>query len=96
MPAVRIHRYSVPAEQLDDLLARRAQAIAGIRSGFPGLTETRLIRLFDGSYVDTWKWESTELMDAALEATAGAPGLAAVLGLTTDHVADDGEIIAES
>jgi hypothetical protein len=93
MPAVRIHRYRVDPAQLDDLLTRRAQAIDGVRSGFPGLTGTTLVRLDDGSYVDTWHWESAETMRAALAAAGGAPPVAATLGLTHDHATDSGEVV---
>ncbi|GLZ78483.1 hypothetical protein Afil01_32900 [Actinorhabdospora filicis] len=95
MTAVRVHRYTVAADRLDDLLDRRAQAITGIRAGFPGLTGTRLIGLEDGSYVDTWTWESAEQMNAALQASSGNPGVAAILALTGDHVVASGEIIAD-
>ncbi|NUT34749.1 MAG: hypothetical protein HOV79_16955 [Hamadaea sp.] len=93
MTAVRIHRYSVDPARLDDLLARRARLIDGIRSGFPGLTATTLVKLDDGSYMDTWHWESAELMGAALAAAAGFPAVSDTLGLTGDHVVHGGEVI---
>jgi hypothetical protein len=93
MTAVRIHRYSVDPAQLDALLARRVQLIDGIRSGFPGLTATTLVKLENDSYVDTWHWESAELMGAALAAAAGFPAVADTLGLTEDHVVHAGEVI---
>jgi hypothetical protein len=93
MTAVRIHRYSVDPAQLDDLLARRAHLIDGIRSGFPGLTATILVKLDNDSYVDTWHWESAEMMGAALAAAAAAPPVADTLGLTEDHVVHSGEVI---
>ena len=93
MTAVRIHRYSVDPAQLDDLLTRRAQLIARIRSGFPALNATTLVKLEDDTYVDTWHWESAEQMNTALAAAAGAPPVAETLGLTEDHVVHSGEVI---
>lgn len=35
MSVVRVHRYNVDPANLEELLARRAQLIAGIRAGNP-------------------------------------------------------------
>ncbi|MFF8599080.1 antibiotic biosynthesis monooxygenase [Streptomyces sp. NPDC015232] len=95
MPVVRIHRYRVAPDNLDALLAQRATVIDGIRRGHPGLTETRLVRQEDGSYLDTWRWESAEQMLAALTAAQGFPLVGATMALTEDDTAETGEIIDE-
>lgn len=95
MPVVRIHHYRVAADQLGELLAKRTILIDGIRSANPGLTETRLTRLEDGSYTDTWRWESAEQMLAAIGASQGFPLVDATMALTTAATAETGEIVDE-
>jgi hypothetical protein len=52
MADIRIHRYAVDPADVEDLLERRATLITAIRVDHPGLVETRLIRLEDGSFID--------------------------------------------
>lgn len=68
MATVRAHHYRVDPANLEELLARRATVIAGIRANFPGLSQTRLTRLEDGTYSDVRRWDSAEQMHAALAA----------------------------
>ncbi|MEC3917478.1 hypothetical protein [Nocardia sp. CDC160] len=95
MPVLRVHNYRVDDADLDTLLAQRAALIAGIRKAVPGLTETRLARLEDGTYLDTWRWESAEQMLAALGASQGIPLVATTMSLTVDPSASNAEIIDE-
>ncbi|QIS09684.1 hypothetical protein [Nocardia arthritidis] len=95
MAVMRVHRYRVADADLDALLAQRATLIDGIRRAVPGLTETRLTRLEDGSYTDTWRWESAERMLTALAAAQGFALTAATMALTADATAQNGEIIDE-
>jgi len=96
MADIRIHRYSVddPAD-LEELLARRAELISAIRADHPGLVEARLIRLEDGTLVDTWRWRSADEMQVALEAASSYPEARAAMSLTRNGSADDGEIVDE-
>ena len=96
MPDIRIHRYSVddPAG-LEEFLARRAELITAIRADHPGLVEARLIRLEDGTLMDTWRWCSAEAMQAAIEAAPSFPEARAAMSLTRNASADDGEIVDE-
>ncbi|MBL1075682.1 hypothetical protein JK358_14900 [Nocardia sp. 2] len=95
MPVIRIHRYRVEAGQLDELLAKRAILIDGIRSANPGLTETRLTRLEDGRYTDTWRWDTAEQLLTAINASQGFPLVDATMGLTADATVETGEIVDE-
>lgn len=92
---VRVHRYRVDPDQISALLTRRAILIDEIRSTNPGLTETRLSLLDDGSYNDTWRWESAEHMLAAIGNTRNSPLINAAMTLTTDATAQNGEVIDE-
>jgi hypothetical protein len=95
MAITRTHRYTVPATDVDELIARRAELIDVIRASYPGLAETRLTRLADGTYTDVWRWDSTEQMRAAFAATPSIPQARAAMSLTRDATAFNGEIIDE-
>jgi quinol monooxygenase YgiN len=92
---VRIHTYRVDPANLEQLLAQRANLIAGIRANNPGLLEARLTRHEDGTYTDMWRWQSAEQMAAALAGSAGFPLVGATLALTHDASVQNGEIVDE-
>ena len=94
MADIRIHRYTVDAADVDELRARRAALIDSVRSAFPGLLDTRLVRLDDGTFVDEWRWNSSEQMHAALAASP-FPEAGAAWSLTRGASSEDGEIIDE-
>jgi hypothetical protein len=96
MADIRIHRYSVddPAD-LEEFLARRAELVTAIRADHPGLVEARLVRLEDGTLIDTWRWRSAEEMQVAFEAAPTFPEVRAAMSLTRNASAEDGEIVDE-
>jgi hypothetical protein len=59
----------------------------------PGLAQALLIRLIDGTFVDTWRWESADQMQAALDAAPTFPEARAAMSLTRDRTSEDGDII---
>jgi len=93
MTVLRIHQYSVDPAAVEELTTRRGTLIDAIRAAHPGLAETRLIRNQDGTFVDTWRWDSAGQMHAALAALPEFPQARAAMSLTRDNRADDGEII---
>jgi hypothetical protein len=95
MADIRIHRYTIDPAEIEELLARRATLIAAIRSDHPGLREARLIRLDEMTFIDTWRWESAEAMQAALKTASAYPEVRAAMSLTRDRIAEDGEVIDE-
>jgi hypothetical protein len=92
MGDIRIHRYTVDPGDVEELLEWRAALITAIRVDHPGLVETRLIRLEDGSFVDAWRWNSAAEMQAALEATP-PPEARDAMSLTRERTSEDGEIV---
>ena len=94
MAVAKTHHYSVAEADLDELLARRAALITAVRAGYPGLTGTQLTRLEDGTFADTWHWDTAERMRAARPATE-LPEARAAMSLVRDHTARNGEIIDE-
>lgn len=93
MAVVRMHRYTVEPARLQELLTRRAAVIAAIRAAHSGLSETRLIRLEDGSFTDIWQWDSAEQMRAAGAAAPAHPEVAAAMSVPVDATAQNGELI---
>ncbi|WP_112236724.1 hypothetical protein [Kribbella monticola] len=91
---VRMHTYRVSPDELTEFLGRRATLVADLRAEHPGLTQVELIRLEDGTYRDTWHWDSFEQMAAAFPA-AGSPQAVAVQAFLTDADALNGEIVDE-
>jgi hypothetical protein len=95
MSVVRIHRYSVDPANLEKLISRRATLIASLRTVHPGLVETRLTRLEDGTYTDAWRWNSAEQMQAAFVDLPAFPEAREAMSLTRDATAQSGEIVDE-
>ncbi|MEU6412494.1 hypothetical protein [Microbispora sp. NPDC046933] len=93
MSAVRSHRYSVADADLEEFLARRSSLIATVREGHPGLTHTVLVQLEDGTYTDTWHWETAEQMGAALAALPTFPEAPLTMSLTKDATALNGRVV---
>jgi hypothetical protein len=69
--------------------------ITAIRREHPGLVEARLIRLEDGTFIDAWRWDSAEQMQAAVVAAPTIPEVASAMSLIRDRTAEDGEIVDE-
>jgi Antibiotic biosynthesis monooxygenase len=95
MADVRIHRYRVDNDQLDEFLARRGELIGVLRGDHPGLIETRLIRVGEDTFVDIWRWRSGAEMQAGLAAAPTVPAIPAAMSLTREASAEDGELIDE-
>ena len=70
MAVVRTHHYSIDPADLGEFLTRRAALIAAVRAAYPGLAEARLTRMEDGSYRESWRWDTAAQMQAGLPATA--------------------------
>jgi hypothetical protein len=97
MTIIRTTRFTANPADADLVLERRRQLIAAIRAQYAGPSETRLIRVDDQTWVDMWRWDSPEILSAAL---AGAPNLseaaaAAAFAVARDVSAESGELVAE-
>ena len=92
MSVVRTHHYTVEPADLTEFLRRREAVIATVRNRNPGPTQTVLTRLEDGTFADSWRWDSAEQMQAAL-ANMPMAEAGAAFSLTHDATRQDGEII---
>jgi hypothetical protein len=95
MAMIRTARFTTDAAQAGEMLARRAELIRVVREAFPGLTEARLARLGEDSWVDIWRWESAASMQTATAGAHDLPETAAAFALTRNLTAEDAEVIDE-
>ena len=93
MTVVRSHTYSVDPADVEEFLARRASLIGTVRETHPGLTRAVLVKLDDGTYSDTWHWESGAQLGAALAAIATFPEAPLAMALTRDATAQNGQVV---
>lgn len=93
MSVIRTTRFTVDASDVNELVTRRARLIDAIRAVYPGLVETRLTRLEDGSFADAWRWESAEHLDTALATGPTLPEAGPVFALIGDATADTANLI---
>jgi len=95
MAIIRTTRFTADPDQAEEIIARRAELISAIRAGFAGLTETRLTRVSEDTWVDMWRWDSTANMETALAAAPTLPQAAAAFSLTRDVSAENAELVDE-
>jgi hypothetical protein len=72
MTVLRMTRFTLDPAKAETMLVKRADLIAAVRANFSGLTETRLARVDDETWLDQWIWDSVESLETAL---AGGPSL---------------------
>ena len=77
------------------MIANRAELIAAVRAAFAGLTEARLARLDEKTWVDAWRWDSPASMQVALAAAPALPEASAAFSLTRDLTAEQAELVDE-
>ncbi|MDG4824082.1 hypothetical protein O7635_19690 [Asanoa sp. WMMD1127] len=93
MSIVRVTRFTANTSDTDGLLAKRAELIASVRAGFAGPTATRLTKDEEGTWTDTWSWNSVADVEAAAAARLPVAGeafaLVTVTGVETAEVVDE-------
>ncbi|MGC0422748.1 hypothetical protein [Embleya sp. AB8] len=92
---LRTVRFTTAAQDADAMLSRRAEMLSVVRATCPGLGETRLTRLADGTWVDMWVWASRDAALAAFAVADTIPEVRAAFALTTNVVAEEAEIVDE-
>jgi quinol monooxygenase YgiN len=95
MAVIRITRFTADPANTDDLLARRANLIDAVRANHPGLTDTRLARVDDETWLDVWRWESDEALQAAVAGAHALPEAPAAFALVHGTTAEGGELVDE-
>ena len=97
MSILRFDRFTSDPDRATELLARREALVEAVRAAVPGLIQTRLTRVDERTWVDTWLWESKEAALAAVaQARSGAiPEVPAALALATDMTTEFAEVVDE-
>ncbi|MFC5187460.1 hypothetical protein [Actinomadura harenae] len=95
MTVLRTTRYQTGTSTVEEVLTRRNDLVAAIRAAYPGLDEARLTRAGDGTWVDLWRWESAELMEAAVAGAPKLPESARAFALTSDVTVEVTEVVDE-
>jgi hypothetical protein len=79
----------------DEMLSRRPALEAAVRERLSGLLDIRLVRLDDGTYLDTLRWESRAAADAAVDQYAAIPEAGEIHGFVEEVLAHHrGEVAA--
>ncbi|GAA3107000.1 MULTISPECIES: antibiotic biosynthesis monooxygenase [Nonomuraea] len=95
MSVLRIVRFTADPADADQILARRADLISAVRARFPGLSETRLMRPDERTWVDSWVWESQAALEAVVAVAHDLPEAGPAFALVKDPTSEEGEIIDE-
>ncbi|MER7370493.1 antibiotic biosynthesis monooxygenase [Nonomuraea wenchangensis] len=95
MTVISITQFQADPAEAEQVQARHAALVAAVRATQSGLTEARLGRLNDETWVGVWRWDSAASLQAAREAAPGTPAATAAFALARDVTAQDIEVLAE-
>ncbi|MFC5824380.1 antibiotic biosynthesis monooxygenase [Nonomuraea insulae] len=95
MAFLRIVRFTADPAEAEQVLARREDLITAVRARFPGLTETRLARLDEHTWLDSWRWDSQATLESAVAAAHDLPETGPAFALVKDATSQEGEIVDE-
>ena len=95
MPVYRLVRFTIDPADTEKMLATRVALITATRSSFPGLTEARLAKIDEKTWIDMWCWDSLARAQAAIEGAPTLPEAGVAFSLIKDVTADFAEIVDE-
>lgn len=95
MSVIRTTRFTADPADAAQVLERRRNLLHAIRAEFGGPAETRLIRVDERSWVDMWRWDSPETLEAALAGGPKLPEAAAAFEVARDVSAEQGDVVDE-
>jgi hypothetical protein len=95
MPALRMTRFKLNGADADEMVAGRNALVAAVRQAYPGLTEARLAKLDEETWLDTWRWSSRAHAQAALDHVSEIPQAAEAFSLVKDVTAEFADIVDE-
>ncbi|MEU8251019.1 antibiotic biosynthesis monooxygenase [Nonomuraea sp. NPDC048916] len=95
MTVISVTRFQADPADAEKVRERHAALVTAIRSAQSGLTEARLGRLNDETWVGVWRWESAASLQAARQAASATPAAAAAFAVARDVIADDIEVLDE-
>jgi hypothetical protein len=95
MALIRTTRFTADPADADTVLERRRNLLDAIRARYSGPTETRLIRIDERTWVDMWRWDSLETLQAVLDGAPSLPEAAAAFAVARDVSAEQGDVADE-
>ncbi|MFG3437036.1 antibiotic biosynthesis monooxygenase [Nonomuraea sp. NPDC047897] len=95
MAVISVTRFQAEPADAEQVRARHAALVTAIRAAQPGLTEARLGRLDDGTWIGVWRWDSAADLGAARQAASGTPAAVAAFAVARDVMAEDIEVLDE-
>jgi quinol monooxygenase YgiN len=95
MSLISVTRFQADPADAEQVKARHAALVTAIRSTVPGLTEARLGRLNDETWVGIWRWDSAASLQAARQVAPATAAATEAFALARDVTAEDIEILAE-
>jgi hypothetical protein len=95
MALIRTTRFTADPADASEVLARRRRMLAALRSGPGGPGETRLVRIDERTWVDMWRWDSADALQAAAEAAHHMPEATAAFALVSDLAFEQGQVADE-
>lgn len=95
MALMRLTRFTIDAADREPMLTKRAALIDAVRARYPGLTETRLTRIDDEHWLDLWRWESDDHLQAVVAGVHDLPEATPAFALVRDATAESADIIEE-
>jgi hypothetical protein len=95
MAVLRFVHFKIDPADAGELLARRAALISATRRAYPGLTDARLAKVDDETWIDVWRWDSPASLQAATDGAHAVPEVAAAFALTKGATAETAEVVDE-
>lgn len=95
MTMVAITRFQAEPADAEEVRARHTTLVSTVRSLTDGLSEARLGRLDDRTWVGIWRWDSAEHLQAVRRQVADRPEAAAAFALVSDVTAEEVQIVDE-
>ena len=93
MAVIRTTRFAVAPADVETMQARRRRLLDVVRAQFGGPSEARLVRLDGETWLDVWRWDSAEDLDAAVAAAPRLAEAGAAFSVTREVSAEQGELI---
>ncbi|GAA2394736.1 antibiotic biosynthesis monooxygenase [Nonomuraea africana] len=95
MSVITVTRFQIDPADAEQLRDRHAALVAATRAACPGLTEARLGRLDDETWVGVWRWDSAPSLQAARQAVPGNAEATAAFALTRESTVEDIDVLDE-
>ena len=95
MAVCRLVRFTIDPADTEKMLATRAALVTATRAAFPGLTEARLAKVDEETWIDMWRWDSLAQAQAAIGGAPAFPEAGVAFSLIKDVTADSAEIADE-